>query len=264
MAVYELQGTITLFLEIEVSWGEDLTAEALLSRIRQDLQKKGYLFLEESTVENFCSQFKGYEAEMRGKVTITIKTVLDEPDGCKPGPGTLAFCVEQDLSDLGYMFLEDSIVENFVVKKRDLGANEAIAKALNIARKAHDGQVDSGGETYIWHPVYLALQMKTAEEKVVALLHDVIEDSEITLNDLSDMGFSDVVLAALDALTRRDEESYSDYIKRVKQNPLAVKIKIKDLEHNCDISRIPSPGSRDKEKIEKYRRVLNDLKKKGA
>lgn len=126
-------------------------------------------------------------------------------------------------------------------------------KAYEIASVAHIGQKDKGGYPYIQHPIAVASMFQEEEEKIVAILHDVVEDTLITLEYLKFEGFSDVVIRAIDSLTRVANETYQEYLIRVKENDLATTIKIKDIEHNMDLSRIPKPTKRDLLRIQKYR-----------
>ncbi|MBA2941411.1 HD domain-containing protein [Paenibacillus sp. CGMCC 1.16610] len=135
-----------------------------------------------------------------------------------------------------------------------------LTKAILLAAKAHDGQTDKGGNPYILHPIRLASKAKTTEESIVAVLHDVVEDSNMTLFDLKNEGFSSNVIAALDCLTRRADESYEGFIKRIKLNPLASKVKLLDLEDNCDINRIPQPTDADYARIDRYKKAIAELK----
>lgn len=129
-------------------------------------------------------------------------------------------------------------------------------RALEIARKAHAGQVDKGGDTYIFHPVRVALHCRTEEEKIVALLHDVVEDTDITLDDLRREGFSAEVLDALQCLTKIKGEDYMDFIRRVATNPLATQVKLHDLRDNMDVSRL---GGKPHWKMDTYRQALRYL-----
>ncbi len=129
-------------------------------------------------------------------------------------------------------------------------------KALNIAYKAHLGQTDKAGAPYILHPVRVALRCQTEDEKIVALLHDVVEDTPITLEELKTQGFSDDVLAALKCLTKIEGEDYQAFIQRVATNPLAVKVKIQDLKDNMDLSRL---GGKPHWKMETYKKALDYL-----
>lgn len=108
-------------------------------------------------------------------------------------------------------------------------------KALDIAYKAHLGQTDKAGAPYILHPMRVAMHCETEEEKIVALLHDVVEDTSVTFEELKAEGFSDEVLTALKCLTRTEDEEYETFIRRVATNPLAIKVKIQDLkrQHGC-------------------------------
>lgn len=129
---------------------------------------------------------------------------------------------------------------------------EAIHKAMKIAYDAHHGQVDKSGVPYIFHPMHLAEQMDTEEEIIAALLHDVVEDSDITLNDLEKAGFSPLVLEAVSLLTHLSEDNYLDYVRRMKKNPLARKIKLADLMHNSNISRLVGIEEATRARLERY------------
>jgi len=112
-----------------------------------------------------------------------------------------------------------------------------INKALSVAYDAHHGQTDKSGVPYIYHPAFLASQMDTEDEIITALLHDVVEDTPVTLEDLEREGFPRAVLDALRLLTHTDGSEYMDYVRRIKTNPLASKIKLADLRHNGDTTR---------------------------
>ncbi len=131
-------------------------------------------------------------------------------------------------------------------------------KALIMAYEAHKNQVDKGGEPYYLHPIYVALTVQGETEKIVALLHDIVEDTDITLEDLRREGFSEQVIEAVDAITHRGED-YDEYIKKVKSNPTATKVKIADIHHNMDITRLKEVTEKDKARIEKYKRALKYL-----
>lgn len=135
-----------------------------------------------------------------------------------------------------------------------------LTKAILIAAKAHDGQVDKGGSPYILHPIRLASRAKSTEASIAAVLHDVVEDSNVTLFDLKKEGFTQSIIEALDCLTRRPDESYDGFIKRIKDNPLATEVKLLDLEDNCDLSRIEQPTRQDYERIDKYKKAIAELK----
>lgn len=131
--------------------------------------------------------------------------------------------------------------------------------AIRIAMDAHAGQVDKGGSPYILHPLHLMGQLSTVEEKLTAVLHDVIEDGKETGDTLSKKGIRPVVIDAVLALTRKRSESYGDMIDRVADNPLATRVKLKDLEHNLDLRRIPAPSLRDIERQQRYLDAMSDL-----
>ena len=136
-------------------------------------------------------------------------------------------------------------------------------KTLEFVKKAFEGKKDKGGKPYIEHLLFVANKMETEEEKIVALLHDIVEDIEgITLDTLRQMGYSEKIVQAVDSMTKRKGEDYGEYLKRVKQNPIARKVKLADIEHNMDLSRIENPTEKDYERIEKkYKKALKILNK---
>lgn len=135
-----------------------------------------------------------------------------------------------------------------------------LEKAIRIALGAHIGQVDKAGESYILHPLRLMVQMDTDEKRIIAVLHDVVEDSDWTFENLKQEGFSDEVIEALRCLTKRDGEDYLDFVRRASSNPTARVIKIVDVKDNMDIGRIANPTDKDFERIEKkYKPALKIL-----
>lgn len=111
-------------------------------------------------------------------------------------------------------------------------------QAMKIAYAAHHGQIDKGGIPYIFHPIHLAEQMEDEYTTCVALLHDVVEDTNVTLEELA-MHFPAEVVEAIRIMTHGEDESYLDYVRRVKENPIARTVKLADLRHNSDESRLP-------------------------
>lgn len=134
-----------------------------------------------------------------------------------------------------------------------------LEKAISIALEAHAGILDKTSAPYILHPLRIMLQMNTQEEMIVAVLHDVIEDSDYTLAKLRETGFSETVLEALESVTKKPEESYEAYILRAGSNDLGRKIKYADLLDNLDISRIQKLTDRDLSRIQKYHHALKLL-----
>jgi GTP diphosphokinase / guanosine-3',5'-bis(diphosphate) 3'-diphosphatase len=134
-------------------------------------------------------------------------------------------------------------------------------KAIEIARIAHNGQVDKAGKPYIEHPLRVMNNVETIEEKIVAVLHDAVEDSDLTLEDLTAAGFSDIIVEAIDAISKRSEEKRKDYLQRVSNNKIALKVKIADMTDNMDISRIPNPTDKDYERNRIYKKNILKLQK---
>jgi (p)ppGpp synthase/HD superfamily hydrolase len=135
-----------------------------------------------------------------------------------------------------------------------------LERTIQIAVDAHAGQKGKDGLPYILHPLRLMLKMSTEVERIVAVLHDVVEDTSVTLDDLRREGFSDEVLEAVRLLTHEEGISYEDYVARLKPHPLAKKIKLADLEDNSDIRRLSGIEDKDLERLRKYHRAWTILR----
>ena len=133
-------------------------------------------------------------------------------------------------------------------------------RAIEIATEAHEGQFDKAGRDYIGHPLRVMEMGRNEEEKIVGVLHDVIEDTDWTLEKLAEEGFSQEVISALRCVTKLSEnENYDDFIDRVKKNPLAVAVKINDLTDNMDIRRLPYLSDKDVKRLKKYLKAYKRL-----
>jgi (p)ppGpp synthase/HD superfamily hydrolase len=128
-------------------------------------------------------------------------------------------------------------------------------KAITIAVNAHSGQVDKAGSDYILHPLRVMLKLKTEEEQVVGVMHDVLEDTEVTFETLRETGFSYEIIDALQSVTRMKGEDYFDFVLRAKSNRIGKPVKLADLEDNMDMSRIQNPTSTDYKRLGKYRKA---------
>ena len=138
-----------------------------------------------------------------------------------------------------------------------------LERAIAIAVEAHAGQKDRNGASYILHPLRVMARVQSDDEKIVAILHDVVEDTDWTFDDLRQEGFSEELIAALDCVTKREGEAYEDFVKRSASNALAKRVKIADLEDNMDIRRHEVLEPKDLERFNKYLRAwrgLNSLK----
>ncbi len=136
----------------------------------------------------------------------------------------------------------------------------SLEQALEIALSAHKGQTDKAGKAYILHTLRLMHQFPNNEAaQMTALLHDVVEDSDWTFDQLRQKGIPEKVLSALDCLTHRPKETYDSYIQRILPNPLARKVKIADLEDNMRITRMLELKAKDLERLKKYHRVWRKL-----
>ena len=131
--------------------------------------------------------------------------------------------------------------------------------AIGIAKTAHSGQKDKAGKPYIDHSLRVMNNLETTEEKIVAVLHDVVEDTDITLDNLIAMGFPQSIIKAIDAITKRPEENDESYFARVKSNHLALRVKIADMQDNMDIKRIENPTQKDYQRLAKYQLIYPQL-----
>lgn len=135
-----------------------------------------------------------------------------------------------------------------------------LQRAIEIATESHKGQFDKAGRDYIGHPLRVMEMGRTEEEKIVGVLHDVIEDTDWTFEALEAEGFSKYVIDALRCVTKTSEnENYNDFIERVKKNPLAVTVKVNDLTDNLDIRRLPYLGDKDVKRLKKYLKAYKKL-----
>lgn len=132
-------------------------------------------------------------------------------------------------------------------------------KAMKICFNAHVDQVDKTGVPYVFHPFHLAEQMDDEESVCVALLHDVVEDTDWTFNDLIKEGFTENIINALRLLTHLDDTPYMEYVKKIKANPLAKKVKLADLKHNSDLSRLDLTIDKLPPKLALYKEAIQYL-----
>ena len=138
---------------------------------------------------------------------------------------------------------------------------DATKKAMKLCFQAHMDQTDKSGIPYVFHPIHLAEQMKDEDTTVVALLHDVVEDTTYTLEDLAAMGFHDRVIAAIRLMTHDENIPYMEYVAKIKDNPIAKAVKLADLAHNSDTTRLDTVDAKAAARIKKYERAIELLNK---
>ena len=136
---------------------------------------------------------------------------------------------------------------------------ELTKKAMQICFDAHKDQVDKAGLPYVFHPMHLAEQMTDEAAICTALLHDVIEDTEMTIADLAEAGFPAEILRAVELVTHKDNESYWQYISDIKADPIARAVKLADLHHNSDLSRLSQVDEWALARVERYRKAIEML-----
>lgn len=137
--------------------------------------------------------------------------------------------------------------------------------AIALALRVHRGAVDKGGQPYILHPLRLMVRLDDPHARMAAVLHDVVEDGDVTLDDLRAQGYPEPVVRALDGLTRRRDpaESYEAFIERVAVDPLATRVKLADLEDNMDVRRLTAVGPAEAARLERYVRAWHRLRRVG-
>ena len=133
---------------------------------------------------------------------------------------------------------------------------EKTKRAIRLMFEAHKNQTDKAGLPYVFHPFHLAEQMTDEKTTVAALLHDVVEDTDMTLNDLRKMDFGDDVIAALTLLTHDERVPYMDYVAEIKKNPIARAVKLADLRHNSDLTRLDVVDEKALKRVEKYKKAI--------
>ena len=131
--------------------------------------------------------------------------------------------------------------------------------ALKLCFEAHKTQTDKSGMPYVFHPFHLAEQMHDEDTTVVALLHDVIEDTNYTLDDLRELGFEDRVISAIALMTHDDAVPYMEYVAQIKKNPIARAVKLADLRHNSDMTRLDTVSPWDEKRAKKYAEAIRLL-----
>ena len=134
-----------------------------------------------------------------------------------------------------------------------------LERAIALAATAHAGQTDKAGAPYVLHVLRVMLRCETNEERMAAVMHDMVEDCGWTLDQLRAEGFPEPVVEAVDAVTRRDGETYDDFVLRSKLHPIGRRVKLADLADNSDLSRLPEVTARDHARLEKYRRAIDAL-----
>lgn len=138
-------------------------------------------------------------------------------------------------------------------------SSSLLDRAIAIAHRAHQGQVDKAGKPYVDHPLRVMARLETEEEKIVGVLHDAVEDSDLTLDDLRREGFGENTLSAIDSVTKRAGEEYEAYLARVMANRVGLKAKIEDMKDNLDLGRIAQPTQKDHQRIAGYQKTLPRL-----
>ncbi|MBO5211239.1 MAG: GTP pyrophosphokinase [Clostridia bacterium] len=133
---------------------------------------------------------------------------------------------------------------------------ENTKKALKLCFEAHKNQTDKSGMPYVFHPFHLAEQMQTEETTIVALLHDLIEDTNYTIEDLTNMGFNKSITDAILLMTHSDDVDYMDYVRAIKENPIAKAVKLADLNHNSDLTRLDIVDEKSLKRREKYQKAI--------
>jgi (p)ppGpp synthase/HD superfamily hydrolase len=135
-----------------------------------------------------------------------------------------------------------------------------VEDAVALAALSHKTQVDKAGQPYIFHPLRMMLRFEDEAAQIVAVLHDVVEDAGIGFDDLRGLGYSEEIISALDCVTRRDGETYEQFIERAAVNPLARRVKLADLDDNLEVRRLPVIREKDVERLNRYKAAQAKLR----
>jgi phosphonatase-like hydrolase len=186
-------------------------------------------------------------------------TVMDIREGKNAGAWTVAVLTgtqsREQLAKDGPDYILPSIGNLFDLLGNVEGTrlrHPTLEEAIAMAAQAHRGQVEKAGHPYILHPMRVMLQLRTEAEQVVGVLHDLIEDTDHTLAELRHIGYAEEIVQAVNALSKRPEEGYAEFIERVCANPLARRVKLADLEDNMDIRRLSDVTEKDRERLRRY------------
>ena len=142
-----------------------------------------------------------------------------------------------------------------------MSSEPTLQDAIALATKYHEGQVDKAGKPYISHPLRVMEKMILEDEKIVAVLHDIVEDTSITLKDLKDRGYPSYIVNSIDCLSKREGESYDKFVDRTMTDTMASYVKLADIEDNMDLSRLKTVTEKDKARLKKYKKVYARIKK---
>jgi len=134
-----------------------------------------------------------------------------------------------------------------------------LIKAFLLCMVKHWKQKDKAGKRYVWHPIHVMINVKGYNEKIVALLHDIVEDTDVTIPDLKNLKFSKEVVEAVDVISKKKDQEYFSYLKLIKDNSIAKKVKIEDLKHNSDLKRLRSISQNDIKRAIKYKKAIDYL-----
>ena len=164
-------------------------------------------------------------------------------------PDDMATC-----STCGDVVIYCSCIEKVMEEKRG-----TLERAIELAVEHHKGQSDKAGKPYILHPLRVMMSVDKDDEKIVAVMHDIVEDTDITLDDLRNDGFSEQVISAIECVTKGEKEDYDSFIERISRNALAIQVKLADINDNMDLSRLSNVTEKDLERVEKYKKAKEQL-----
>ena len=196
--------------------------------IGESVTKKAMVELTTEFISAVCEYFN-----KKYSITSNAKALNFDMDGREPKYFTL-----------------DDIIDNCILGSLD---------DLSIANKAHKNQVDKAGKPYVEHIIAVAERVEDNNDKIVAFLHDVIEDSDYTLDFLRKIGFNEDIVKSVECITKIKNEPYEKYLERIKLNPRATRVKIADLNHNMDLNRLAVITDKDEKRLEKYKKAVEYL-----
>ena len=247
------------------------SVEALSSYLAGTLMERGMLDVTASNgiPETMCSFHRVFLGAIQSDLMPKPPFIIYTNVACDANMLTFPYLKQKyDIPDffidVPYEQSEESVI--YVASQlRDMKEflEDMTKKAMKVCYEAHKGQYDKGGVPYVFHPFHLAEQMETEDTVIAALLHDVVEDTVYTFADLKQMGFSDTVLNALRLLTHDDDVPYMEYVREIRNNPIAKAVKLADLAHNSDLSRLDMIDEKALERVKKYKQAIALLKEEG-
>ncbi|GAB6454561.1 hypothetical protein bcgnr5390_17550 [Bacillus luti] len=201
--------------------------------------------------------------QLEYETLMSVKLLNQKEHSTMRGPTELnselflnTYEVAKALGNMIPMWYAEGVI---ILNEKQIKWNHLLDTSIEISASVHKGQEDKGGTAYILHPIAVMCRVKDIITKIVGVSHDVVEDSNFTIEDYVRLGFPKEITEEIEAVTKKDDESYDAYLYRVSQKKRAIKVKLADMEENQDLTRIPNPTRNDKSRARKYKRKAKIL-----